>query len=76
VGRLAGLVYGYALLATYVGAFLLFLKGTQGMSSTPLFMILAVYHVAALVPLVIYLQPKRRKELFRVGLLELLLPPQ
>jgi hypothetical protein len=39
-------------------------------------MVLAVYHVAALLPLVIYLQPKRRKELFRVGLLELLLPPQ
>ena len=76
VGRLAGLVYGYSLLATYVGAFLLYLKGTHGMSSTPLFLVLAVYHVAALVPLVIYLQPKRRKELFRVGLLELLLPPQ
>ncbi len=76
VGRLAGLVYGYALLATYVGAFLLYLKGTPGMSSTPLFMVLAAYHVAALIPLVVYLQPKRRKKLFHVGLLELLLPPQ
>ena len=76
VGRLAGLVYGYSLLATYVGAFLLYVNGTPGMSSTPLFMVLAVYHVAALIPLVIYLQPKRRKKLFHVGLLELLLPPQ
>ena len=76
VGRLAGLVYGYALLATYAGVFLLYLKGTPGMSSTLLFMVLAVYHVAALIPLVVYLQPKRRKKLFHVGLLELLLPPQ
>ena len=76
VGRLGGLVYGYSLLATYVGAFLLYVTGTPGMSPTPLFLFLAVYHVAALIPLVIYLQPKRRKELFRVGLLELLLPPQ
>ena len=75
VGRLAGLVYGYSLLATYVGAFLLYMKGTPGMSSTPLFTVLAVYHVAALIPLVIYLQPKRRKKLFHVGLLEILLPP-
>ena len=76
LGRLAGLVYGYALLATYVGVLLLYLKGTPGMSSTPLFMVLAVYHVAGLIPLVMYLQPKRQKKLFHVGLLELLLPPQ
>ena len=75
LGRLAGLVYGYALLATYVGVLLLYLKGTPGMSSTPLFMVLAVYHVAGLIPLVMYLQPKRQKKLFHVGLLELLLPP-
>ncbi len=75
LGRLAGLVYGYSLLATYVGAFLLYMKETTGMSLTPLFLVIAVYHVAALIPLVAYLQPKRRKELFRVGLLEILLPP-
>ena len=75
VGRLAGLVYGYALLTTYVVAFLLYMKGTSGMSSTSLFTVLAVYHVAGLIPLVVYLQPKRRKKLFHVGLLELLLPP-
>jgi hypothetical protein len=75
IGRLAGLVYGYSLLVTYIGVFLLYVKGTEGMQSTPLFWVLAIYHVAALIPLVIYLQPKRRKELFRVGLLDLLLPP-
>ncbi|HLE21329.1 MAG TPA: hypothetical protein VJB88_09460 [Vicinamibacteria bacterium] len=76
LGRLWGLVYGYLTLATYAGAFLLYLKGTPGMSSTPLFMVLGIYHVAALIPVVAYLQPKRRKKLFQVSLLEILLPPQ
>ena len=75
LGRLAGLVYGYLTLATYAGATILYLKGTE-MSSTPLFWTLAIYHVVALVPLVAYLQPKRQKTLFRVGLLEILLPPE
>ena len=75
LGRLAGLVYGYLTLATYAGALILYLRGTE-MTSTPLFLILAVYHTVALIPLVIYLQPKRRKKLFRVGLLEILLPPE
>lgn len=74
LGRLAGLVYGYLILATYLGAFVLYLKGTQ-MGATPLWLILAVYHVVALIPLIAYLQPKRRKKLFHVGLLEILLPP-
>ncbi len=59
LGRLAGLVYGYLTLATYAGATILYLKGTE-MSSTPLFLTLAIYHVVALVPLVAYLQPKRQ----------------
>lgn len=75
LGRLAGLVYGYLTLATYAGALILYLKGTQ-MVSTPLFLILGIYHVLALGPLVAYLQPKRQKKLFRVGLLEILLPPE
>ena len=74
LGRLAGLVYGYALLATYVGAFLLYLKGTPGMSSTPLFMVLAVYHVAGLIPLVVYLRPKRRKKALSCGAFGALAP--
>lgn len=74
LGRLTGLVYGYLTLATYAGVTILYLKGTE-MSSTPLFLTLAIYHVVALVPLVAYLQPKRQKKLFRVGLLEILLPP-
>jgi hypothetical protein len=75
LGRLAGLVYGYLTLATYAGATILFLKGTE-MASTPLFLLLALYHVVALIPLVVYLQPKRQKKLFRVGLLEIILPPK
>jgi len=75
LGRLAGLVFGYLTLATYAGATILFLKGTE-MSPTPLFLILGIYHVVALIPLVVYLQPKRQKKLFRVGLLEILLPPK
>ncbi|MEE9179804.1 MAG: hypothetical protein V3U22_02825, partial [Vicinamibacteria bacterium] len=51
LGRLAGLVYGYLTLATYAGAMILYLKGTE-MVSTPLFWTLAIYHVVALVPLV------------------------
>ena len=74
LGRLAGLVYGYLTLATYAGALILYLKGTQ-MVSTPLFLILGIYHVVALVPLVAFLQPKSQKKLFHIGLLEILLPP-
>lgn len=73
IGRLAGLVYGYLTLATYFGAFLLYAKGTP-MNPTPLFLTLAVFHVVALIPLVAYLQPARRKKLFQVSLLEILLP--
>lgn len=73
MGRLAGLVYGYLILATW--ATILYFKGAE-MSSTPLSLTLAIYHVVALIPLVAYLQPKRQKKLFRVGLLEILLPPE
>lgn len=69
LGRLAALVYGYAMLGTYTS--ILYLKGSE---LSPLLMILAIYHVVALIPMVIYLQPKRKKKLFRVGLLEILLP--
>lgn len=72
-GRLAGLVYGYLTLGTYFGAFYIYARGTPA-SLPPLFFVLAGFHVMALIPLLFYLQPSRRKKLFQVSLLEILLP--
>ena len=72
-GRLAALVFGYLTLATYLASFLLYLSQPE-LNFTRLFAVLALYHVVTLVPLLIYLQPARRKTLFPVSLLEILLP--
>lgn len=73
LGRLAALVFGYLYLGTFIWFFVLYARGTP-MNSTPLFMILAIFHVMALPPLLYYLQKAKRKKLFHVSLLEVLLP--
>ncbi len=73
LGRVGALVYGYLTLATYLGALLLYLGGTA-MNFTSLFTVIAIYHLAALPPLLFFLQPNRSKKLFQVSLLEILLP--
>lgn len=73
VGRLAGLVYGYLTLATYTGALVLYLQD-RPLNVTPLFTLVALYHVLAIGPMLFYLQPAMRKQLFHVSLLEILLP--
>ena len=72
LGRAAGLVFGYLTLVTYLSVFAMILTGSPVPS--PLFPLIALFHVLSLVPLLMYLQPGRRKELFQVNLLEILLP--
>jgi hypothetical protein len=73
LGRLAALVFGYLYLTTHLVYFILYISGTS-MNSTPLFMILSVYHILALPFLLYYLQREPRKKLFQVGLFEIILP--
>ncbi len=73
VGRLAGLVYGYFTLGTYLTVAALYLAG-ETMDMTPLFVVVAVYHALALPPILVYLQPARRRELFSVSLRDVVLP--
>jgi hypothetical protein len=73
LGRLAALVFGYLYLATCLWFFILYLRGTL-MNATPLFFILTVYHMLALPPLLFYLHRGKPKKLFRVNLLDILLP--
>lgn len=72
-GRLAALVFGYLYLGTFIWFFVLYARGTP-MNSTPLFVILAVFHVMTLPPLLFYLQRGQGKKLFRVSLSEIVLP--
>ncbi len=76
LGRVAALVYGYAFFATYAGMAIAFAfyEGSKPLTVTPLTLSIAVFHVTALIPVIAYLQPKRRKKLFHVRLLDLLLP--
>lgn len=75
LGRLGALVYGYLTLGTYVVAASIYLlyEGETPLTITPLAVSIAIYHVTALVPVIAYLQPKRRKHLFHVSLLDTLL---
>ena len=73
LGRLAALVFGYLYLATCLWFFILYARGTL-MNATPLFLVLSVYHALALPPLIYYLQRAKGKILFRVRLLDILLP--
>jgi len=74
VGRLGALVYGYLILGTYAisGSIYLTYDGGVPMTVTPLFVSVAIYHVTALVPVILYLQPAHQKKVFHVSLLELL----
>jgi hypothetical protein len=72
-GRLAALVYGYLMLATYlVIGFSYFVVQTP-LNVTPLFVALSVFHVLTLPALLWYLQPARQRKVFHVSLWEILL---
>ncbi len=75
LGRLGALVYGYLILGTYAvsGSIYFFYDGETPLTITPLFVIIAIYHVTSLLPLIAYLQPVRQKKIFRVSVVELLL---
>lgn len=75
LGRLGALVYGYLTLGTYVVAASIYLlyEGETPLTITPLAVSIAIYHVTALIPVIAYLQPKRRRRLFHVSLLDNLL---
>ena len=70
-GRLAGLVHGYAMLAMWISIAIALALGTT-MNITPLKVSLAIYHITANIPLLVYLQPARQKKVFHVSLLDLL----
>jgi hypothetical protein len=72
-GRSAALVLGYLFLATRLTYFILYAGGTS-MNSTPLFLVLSVYHVISLPLLLYYLQTEPRKKLFQASVFEVLLP--
>jgi hypothetical protein len=72
-GRLAALVYGYVVLAMYLGIALSYFGFETPLTVTPLFLSLAAFHVLALPALLWYLQPSRQKKLFHMSLWEILL---
>ncbi len=72
-GRLAALVYGYVVLAMYVGIAVSYFVLHTPFNVTPLFVALSAFHVFALPALLWYLQPSRQKKLFHVSLWEILL---
>jgi hypothetical protein len=72
-GRLAALVYGYVVLAMYLGIAVSYFAFNTPLTVTPLFVALSVFHVLALPALLWYLQPARQRKLFRVSLWEILL---
>jgi hypothetical protein len=72
-GRLAALVYGYVVLAMYLGIAVSYFALHTPFTVTPLFVALSAFHVLALPALLWYLQPARQRKLFRVSLWEILL---
>jgi len=72
-GRLAALVYGYVVLAMYLGIAVSYFVFHTPFTVTPLFVALSAFHVLALPALLWYLQPARQRMLFRVSLWEILL---
>jgi len=72
-GRLAALVYGYVVLAMYLGIAVSYFVFHTPFTVTPLFVALSTFHVLALPALLWYLQPARQRKLFRVSLWEILL---
>ena len=71
LGRLATLVWCYAMIAMYVGITIVYLFDVP-LNDAPLVPIVGAYHVLGSIPIVAYLQPARQKKVFRVSLLELL----
>ena len=69
-------MYGYAHLAMYVvlASIYVLYEGDTPLTITPLSVSIAIFHVSALIPVIAYLQPKRQKKLFKVSLLDMLLP--
>jgi len=72
-GRLAALVYGYIVLAMYLGIAVSYFVFHTSLTVTPLFLGLAAFHVLALPALLWYLQPSRQRKLFHLSLWEILL---
>lgn len=72
LGRLLALVYAYLIAATNLGV--LSLNASGRIDLQPFQLSLALFHVGALPLIIYYLQPARRKKLFAVSLLEVLLP--
>ena len=72
LGRLAALVWCYAMIAMYIGITILYLFDVP-LNNAPLVPIVGAYHVLASIPIVAYLQPARQKKVFRVSIMELLL---
>ena len=75
LGRLASLVYAYVVFGGYIAyaAFIWLYEGDTPLNVTPLAVSIAIFHVTAAIPVIVYLQPKRQKKLFNVSLLDLLL---
>ena len=72
LGRLAALVYGYLMLLTYFLVGIAYLLRSTELNITPLFLLIGLFHVVALIPVVAYLQRARQKRRFHVSLLELM----
>lgn len=72
-GRLAALVYGYIIVAMYLGIAVSYFVFHTPLTVTPLFLGLAAFHVLALPAVLWYLQPSRQKKVFQVSLWEILL---
>ena len=72
LGRLAALVYGYAMLATHAWVAALYFFSDGPLHVTPLQVGLAAFDVLTLPLLIAYLQPKRQKRLFCASLWDIL----
>lgn len=75
LGRIAALVYGYLMILTHLGALAApaLWSGDEPLNVTSLRVVVSIFHVVALIPVVIYLQPASRKQLFQVSLWELII---
>lgn len=73
VGRVAALVVGWVSLGMYLFVAISFFTSSVPLHITPLFVLVAAFHIVCLVPVIAYLQPARQKKRFRVSLWEILL---
>jgi peptidoglycan/LPS O-acetylase OafA/YrhL len=72
LGRILALVYAYLILLTHLGVLLLHLLGRVQL--TQFHVLVAAFHIGALPLIISYLQPARRKPLFNVSLIDVLIP--